>query len=438
MLSVRPAKDVVLAGGLRTAFARAGGALRREDAGHLGARVAREVLARSGVEPGDVDQLVCGCVGPPHDQANVARVIALRAGLPESVPALTVARNCASGMEAVTQAATLIEAGQGELFLVVGVEVMSAYPLIFGRGMTDLFAKLSRARSPWAKLGALGRFRPSFLAPRVALMEGLTDPTCGLIMGRTAEVLAREFAITREESDAYALQSHLRARAARDAGRLGHEILPHLPLEAREGDRALEADEGIRDGQTLKALAKLRPYFEKPDGVVTVGNSCGVTDGAAALLVTTAERARELGLEALAGVRSFAWAALAPHRMGLGPVYASAGALDAGGCALADCDAIELNEAFATQVLACEKAFGSERFARQELGRDAALGELDLARTNRNGGAIALGHPVGATGTRLLLTAARELKAGDGELALATLCIGGGQGGAVVLERRAA
>ena len=438
MLSVRPRKKVVLACGLRTPFVRAGGAFRREDAGHLGARVAREVLARSGIEPGLVSQLICGCVGPPHDQANLGRVVALRAGLPRQVPAITVGRNCASGIEMVTQAATMLEAGQGDLFLCVGVEVMSAYPLIYGHKMTDLFGRLSRARSLGARLAALARFRPRFLAPRVALLEGLNDPTCGLIMGRTAELLARDFGVTREQADAFALESHRRAQAARDRGRFEAEILPHLSPQARAGTRASESDDGIRDGQTMQALGKLRPYFEKPDGVVTVGNSCGVSDGAVALLVTTEERARELELVVHGRVRSFAWAGLDPERMGLGPVFATAGALEAAGCSLADLDVVELNEAFAVQVLACAGAFASRAFAAEHLGRDGALGELDMERTNRNGGAIALGHPVGATGGRLLLTAGRELEVADGELALATLCIGGGQGGALILERGAA
>jgi len=433
MISIRPEKEIVIAGGLRTPFARAGGSYRKEDAAHLGARVAREVLDRTGIDPSEVDQLLCGCVGPPHDQANVGRVVALRAGLPESVPALTVGRNCASGMEAVTQAITQVEAGQGDLFLAVGVEVMSAYPLVFSVRAQDRFARLARARGLGARLAVLAGFRPRDFAPRVALVEGLTDPTCGLIMGKTAEVLAREFGVTRQEADAFALESHQRAAAAAEAGRLDGELLPHLPLGAREGARSLASDDGVRADQSLSKLARLRPYFEKPDGVVTVGNSCGVTDGAAALLVTTAARAAALGLEVQAQVRSFAWAGLAPQRMGLGPVFASAGALDAAGCTLADMARVELNEAFATQVLACQRAFASQKFAQDELGRGSALGELDPARLNPDGGAIAVGHPVGATGTRLLLAAAR-----GGGLALATLCIGGGQGGAVVLEGRAA
>lgn len=435
ILSNRPARSLVIAAGLRSPWAKAGGAFAGEDAGHLGARVLRELLARTLLPLDEVHEVVVGCVGPPHDQANVGRVIALRAGLPRRVPARTVARNCASGMEAVTSAANSILSGEGELFLCLGVEVMSAYPLTYPPAAAQAFGRLARARSPVQRLAALASFRPSHFAPRLALMEGLTDPVSGLIMGKTAEVLARDWSITRREADTFAAESHRRAAAARDAGRLAREILPHLGLGARAGASSLASDDGIRDGQTVEALAKLQPYFERPDGTVTVGNACGITDGAAALIVTSEERARALGLAPLARLRSWAWAGLDPARMGLGPVYASAFALERAGCTLADMGAIEINEAFAAQVIACERAFASARFAREELGRPDAVGELDRARTNRNGGAIALGHPVGATGARLLLTLAHELEASDCELGLATLCIGGGQGGAVVLER---
>ncbi len=438
MYAVRPDSSIVLAAGLRSPFARAGGAFARENAAHLGAQVARELLARTGIDPAELDEVIVGCVGPPQDQANVGRVLALRAGVPIQIPARTVARNCASGMEAVTTAATSIQAGQGELYLCVGVELMSAYPLVYGPEMTELFGKLSRARSLPQKLAALSTFRPRFLAPRVALTEGLTDPVCGLIMGKTAEILAREFAIGREEADRYALESHLRARAARDAGRFAAEIVPHLPLEARRAEELVVHDDGIRDGQSLEALAKLKPYFEKPDGIVTVGNSCGINDGACALIVASADRARSLGLQPLARIRSWAWAGLDPARMGLGPVYSSALALDEAKVSLADMAVVEINEAFAAQVLACARAFASDAFAKKELGRARAIGELDLARTNPNGGAIALGHPVGATGARLLLTLAHELRLRGKALGLATLCIGGGQGGAVVIEQEAA
>lgn len=439
MPDLSQAPPIVLAAGLRTPWARAGGAFQREDAAHLASRVTREVLARTGVNPKYLQEVIAGSVGPPHDQANVGRVIAIRSGVPEHVPARTVARNCASGIEAVTSAITSISAGYGDLYMTVGVEVMSQYPLMFGPKMTQLFARLMSAKSVGQRLKTIAGFRPSFLKPRVALMEGLNDPTVGLLMGQTAEVIARDFGITREEADQYALESHQRARKARDAGRFAREILPIVPLGSKPGPKSamVEHDDSIRDNQSLEALAKMRPYFEKPDGIVTVGNACGITDGAAALIVTTLDRARSLGLQPLARVRSFAWAGLDPSRMGLGPVYATAKALRYAGCTLADIGAIELNEAFAAQVLACARAFESRTFAQKELGQDEAVGELDLAKTNVNGGAIALGHPVGATGARLLLTAAHELEVGDHELTLATLCIGGGQGGAVILERMA-
>lgn len=432
-----PSKNpsIVLAAGLRSPWIKAGGKFRDEDAGHLGATVVRELLARTGVQGAKLDEVITGAVGPPHDQANISRVIALRAGIPQEVPARTVARNCASGIEAVTQAVTEIRAGNGSLYMCLGVEVMSAYPLLMGKRLTGFFESLMKARTLPARLATIASFRPSMLAPRVALLEGLRDPVINLLMGQTAEVLVRDFGLSREACDAYATESHQRARMARDKGRFEAEILPMAPLGPKALGDLLRHDDGIRDDQTVEALARMKPYFEKPDGVVTIGNSCGITDGACALLVTTEDKARELGLQPLARIRSYAWAGLDPSRMGLGPVFSSKLALERAGCTLADMDVIEINEAFAAQVLACRMAFASDSFARKHLGQDKALGEVDPAKLNPNGGAVALGHPVGATGARLLLTAATEMIKGDKNLALATLCIGGGQGGAVVLER---
>lgn len=427
--------DIVLAAGLRTYQARAGSAFAGENAGHLGASLAREIMARAALDPKELDEVIVGCVGEPHDQANIARVIALRAGIPQEVPAQTVARNCASGMQAIGTAFDAIRAGRGDTFLCMGVEVMSAYPLLFGRAATAFFGRLAKARNLPQKLATLASFRPAMLTPRIALVEGLRDPTCGLLMGSTAEHLARDFGISREAGDAFALESHRRAQAALESGRFAREAMPHLGLGAKAGVSALARDEGIRAEQTLAALAKLGPYFEKPDGVVTVGNACGISDGAAGMIVCTAKRAKQLGLEVLAKLRSVAWAGCEPARMGLGPVFSSAKALEQAGCKLKDMDVVEINEAFAVQVLACAEAFQSDRFAQEHLGRPKALGELDPKRLNPNGGAIALGHPVGATGARMLLTLAHELAVGDHQLGLATLCIGGGQGGAVVLER---
>ena len=442
---------MVLAAGWRTPLSRAGGAFALEDAGHLGACIARETIARAGIDPGDIDEVIVGCAGAPHDQANIGRVIGLRAGVPQHVPGYTVARNCAAGMQAITSAATAIEAGRGDLYLVAGVEVMSRFPLIMGERLTKFFAQLSGARSLGQKLGVMASFRPSMMAPRIALMEGLTDPISGLIMGKTAELLAREWSITREDADRFSLESHQRAKSARDAGVMRREIVPHLPLGARakaashatgqrpgaepEPPRALDHDDAVREKQTLEQLGRLKPYFEKPDGRVTVGNSCGITDGACALIVASEEKARALGLVPLARLRAWAYAGLDPARMGLGPVYATSKALHEAGATMDDVGPIELNEAFAAQVLACAKAFDSDTFARTELGRTSKLGTLDMSRVNPHGGAIAIGHPVGCTGARIVLTAAHELRESNRELALATLCIGGGQGGAVLLER---
>jgi acetyl-CoA C-acetyltransferase/acetyl-CoA acyltransferase len=412
-------QDLVLAAGVRTPWARAGGAFAREDAGHLGALVTRELLARTGIDHAGIAELIAGCVGPPHDQANVARVIALRAGLPQALPARTVARNCASGMESVSCALSGLRAGEGEAYLCLGVEVMSRYPLVMNDALTGFFDRLSRARTPLAKLGSIARFRPAMLAPRIALLEGLTDPISGLIMGRTAEILAREQAISRAAADEYALQSHQRAHAARASGRFARELMSVLPQGARAGSAALAEDDAIRADQSLPALAKLKPYFEKPDGRVTVGNSCGITDGACALLVTTRAKALSFGLRPLARFVAHAWTGCDPARMGLGPVHASRQALQRAGLSWKDMDVVEINEAFAAQVLACLRL----------------LPELDPARVNVNGGAIALGHPVGATGSRLLLTLAHELHERGARYGLASLCIGGGQGGAFILER---
>jgi acetyl-CoA acetyltransferase family protein len=415
--------DIVLAAGIRTPWAKAGVAFREEDAAHLGALAARELLARSGLANTDLDEVIAGCVGPPHDQANLGRVLGLRAGIAQGTPARTVARNCASGFETVTSAMDTLLAGRGDTFLCVGVEMMSAYPLLFGNKMVGLFENLMKARTLGARIQAMAKFRPAFLKPRVALLEGLRDPITGLLMGSTAEHIARDFGITRQACDQYALQSHQRACAAKKSGRLEKEIFSVLPLDRSNKKNSLIQDDSPREEQTLERLAKLRPYFEKPDGVVTVGNACGITDGAAALLITTAERASALGLSPLAKIRSFAWTGCDPSRMGLGPVSSTHAALQAASCSLEDIGAIELNEAFAAQVLGCVHGMKKE-----------GIGELRPERLNVNGGAIAFGHPVGATGARLLLTAAHELKEGNHELTLATLCIGGGQGGAFVLE----
>ena len=416
--------------GVRTPFAKAGSVLRRSPVYELGRMATAELLARQDLDPGRIDEVIFGNCGNPSEAANVARITALLAGIPEPVPAVSVHRNCASGMEAVAAAAYRIQAGAAQLVLAGGMESMSQMPLLYTSAYGEWLEGLMRAKTPGQKLGVLTRFRPHMLAPRTALVEGLTDYVCGLNMGQTAEVLSREFRITRVEQDRYALASHQRAIAARE--RLREEIVPVFPGPDYE---MVRDDVGPREGQTLEALAKLRPYFDRKSGTVTVGNACQVTDGAVALLIGDQATAERWPVPPLGRIRSFAFAGLSPRRMGLGPVFAASRALQSAGLELSDCDLFEINEAFAAQVLACAAAARSETFAREELGRTAPLGEFPLERLNVNGGAIALGHPVGASGARLLLTTLMEMRRGRLRRGLASLCVGGGQGAAFVLER---
>jgi acetyl-CoA C-acetyltransferase/acetyl-CoA acyltransferase len=418
--------------GIRTPFARMGTTLAACDASELGRTATAALLARTGIDPATIDEVVFGCVGNPVDAANVARVIALRAGIPESVPAITVSRNCASGFEAVTQASDKAAAGRGDLFLVGGTESMTNYPLIYNERAVKKFGQLAKAKTLGQKIGGFLAFRPSdFFKPRIALMLGLTDPVCGLGMGQTAELLARDWNLSREQQDEFAMNSHRKAQAARD--KVKEEITPVYPRSGKEAV-AVDADNGIRDNQTMEALAKLKPVFEKRGGTVTAGNASQVTDGAVALLVATEAGLKRTGLTPLGRLTGFAYAGCEPARMGLGPVYAIAKAEKLTGRALGDADLIEINEAFAAQVLACCAAARSADFAKAHLFRDTALGEIPAEKLNVNGGSIALGHPVGASGARLVLTALKELQRRGGKRALVSLCVGGGQGGALWLE----
>ncbi len=424
---------VAVVSGARTPFTKVGGIQKRVPAYELGRVALREALERSGIAPGDIEEVIFGNIAQPADATNIARVIALRAGCPLSISAYTVNRNCASAMQAVYDGMLRIRGGRANLIAVGGTESMSQIPLLFPERMKDRLERVMRARSLWARLAAFAAFRPADFKPIIGLMVGLTDNYCGLNMGQTAEVLAREFNISRATQDALALMSHQRASAAQKAGRLAEEITP-VPLPP-DYDRFATEDVGIRHEQTLEALAKPKPAFDRRYGTVTAGNASQITDGAAALILASEDAVKERGLPVLGWVRSAAFAALAPSRMGLGPVYATPIALDEAGVSLDRIGLIEMNEAFAAQVIANEIAFASAEFARDELNRLRPVGELDRAKMNVNGGAIALGHPVGATGARLVLTLLYEMRRRDVELGLATLCVGGGQGGAVVVER---
>lgn len=421
-------EHLVIVDGIRTPFCKMGSDLAGMSAGDLGAAAVKQLVAQSGLDVESLDQVVMGCVGQPVDSANLARIIALRSGLPESVPAVTVHRNCASGCEAITQAAMAVAAGEGCSFLVGGTESMSNYPLLFHPAAAEKFMSLSKARSVAQRLGALAAFRLGDFKPLISLQMGLTDPVCGLNMGETAELIAREAGLSRADQDDFARESHARALAGRLF--LQGEIVTVFPPSGR----AVEEDNGIRTPDQLQKLDQLKPVFEKGTGTVTAGNASQITDGAVALWVMSEKEAQNQGRKPLARLRGYAYAGCDPTRMGLGPLYALAALEAKSEFRLADMDLIEINEAFAGQVLACCIGAESEAFARSELDRDTALGPIAKDKLNIHGGSIALGHPVGATGARLTLTLARALRDRNLNQGVVALCVGGGQGAALWLE----
>lgn len=419
-------KRVAIVSGLRSPFCKANGVFNEIEADDLAANVLKELFTRAPFSPDIIDEVILGNV---INGGNIARTAAVKAGLPEKIPAFTVDRNCASGLEAVVSGANRILQKQAEVVVAGGTESMSNTPVLFSREMKDYLLALSKAKSFKDKLFTLFRFRPSMLKPQI---PDISDPLCGLTMGQTAENLVRDFKITREEQDLYALQSQLRAAKAAAEGKFKEEIVP-IPLPPRY-DKFQLADEGPRANQTLEALQKLKPVFEPITGSVTAGNSSPVTDGAVALFLMSEEKAKSLGLKPLGYITAFADVALDPTRMGMGPAYATAKLFKETGLTLKDIDLIEINEAFAAQIVALMKAFNSAEYAKNKLGLNAPLGELDPEKLNVNGGAIALGHPLGASGARLVLTLLLELKRRNKHRGLATLCVGGGQGQAAILE----
>jgi acetyl-CoA acetyltransferase family protein len=426
-------EPIYIVDGVRTPFAKAGTAFADSEAVDLGKTAIALLVARSGIDPSRIEEVIIGCVGQPVESANIGRVVALRGGIPESVPAITVHRNCASGFEAVTQAAEKMLAGRGDIFIVGGVESMSQIPLLYSHEAAKKFAAFTRARNIPQKLAALSSFRPTDFQPRIGLQLGLSDPVSGCNMGQTAENLSRDFKVTREEQDAFSMKSHRKAIVARE--KLKAEITPVYLPKAKNGKTYMEQDNGPRENQTMEALAKLKPAFEPDTGTVTAGNASQITDGAAALLLMNERALKESGLSPLGRLEGYAYAGLDPSRMGLGPVFAIHRAEQRTGLGLKDAEIIEINEAFAAQVIACQKAARSESYCKEHLQRETPLGEIPDEILNVNGGAIALGHPVGVTGSRLVLTALKELHRRNANRALVSLCVGGGQGGALWLNR---
>ncbi len=421
---------IAIIDGIRTPFCKMGSALKDVSAHELGRIAAREVLERTQIDPKEINEVIFGNVCQPPDAANIARVIGLLAGIPKTTPAFTVHRNCASGVEAVVQAFIKIKAGEGNCFLVGGTESMSNIPFFLTKQLQEIISLSSRGKTFLDKVKPWLTLKPAYLSPQIGLQLGLTDPVCGLNMGETAEVLAKEFGITRQEQDEFALVSHQRAVQSKDI--LREEIVPVIPQP--KYDKAIQDDIGPREKQSLEDLAKLKPYFDRRSGTVTAGNSSQITDGAAALLVTTESKAKELGLKPTAFLRDFAFAGVEPHRMGIGPAHAIPQVLKKTQIKLKDIQAVEINEAFAAQVLACLRALESEKFAK-EFGYEGYTGTILRSILNVHGGAIALGHPVGSSGARLILTMMKHMKRNDLNLGVVSLCVGGGQGAAVLLER---
>ncbi len=422
-------KPIAVVAGARTPFCKAFTDLAGMSAVELGRAALMEVFRRSGLSADEIDEVVIGNVAGPPDAANIARVISLKAGVPEDRIAHTVNRNCASGMESILASWQAIEAGRAEIVVAGGTESMSNIPLFFHRSAAEIWTRLGRAKTLGQRLKAMASFRPRHFKPVVGIEMGLTDPVSGMNMGETAEVLANEFGITRQQQDEFAVGSHQKAELAQSECFLSGEI---VTLESAAG-KAIDRDNGIRFGQSMEQLAKLRPIFDR-QGTVTAGNSCQITDGAAAVVLASADNLDRFSTPPVGYITSYAVAGCDPRRMGLGPVYATAKLLRQTGLKLSDFDLIEINEAFATQVIACQRAMESKSFAQQELGLSEALGEIDPNCLNVHGGAIAIGHPVGTTGTRLIITLLRSLRASGKRLGLATLCVGGGQGLAMVVE----
>ena len=398
-------KEVVIVGGVRTPIGGHGGAFRTLTAQHLAALVFREVIERVGLDPLLFDDVILGCIGQQSDAVNIGRVAGLLAGVPVNVPGYTVQRNCVSGMQSITSACQAIQAGDGEVFLSGGTESMSTSPYVV-RG---------------ARWGLKLR-HDTFVD---TLWEGLNDPVCNMMMGLTAENLAMMYGISQAEQDKFAALSHKKAFRATRMGRFRDEIVP-VRVSKRVAGQEVAYEDIVQDENINPTLnerkAALYPTVFKKGGTVTPANACPISDGAAAVIVMTADKAKEVGLEPLAYIRSYAYAGLPPEIMGLGPAYSVPKALDKAGLKLTDIDLLELNEAFAAQSLA--------------VGIELEDQGWDWSKVNVNGGAIALGHPVGCTGTRLMVTLLNEMIKRDVSLGLITACVGGGIGGTIVVERK--
>ncbi len=422
-------RDVYIVDGARTPFLKARAKPNDFSASDLAVSAGRELLLRQPFSPKEFGEVIIGCVMPSAMEANIARVISLRLGCGNDVPAWTVQRNCASGLQALDCAVKDISIGRHDLVLAGGTEAMSRAPLLFNSKMVNWLAGLNSAKTFPDKLKQIIKFRPGFLSPVIALLQGLTDHTVNLNMGETAENIIYRFGLTREAADIFSLESHKRVIAAEDKKYLT-EI---KPIYSSQG-HYFTSDDGVRRDTTLEKLAALKPLFDKKFGTVTAGNSSQVTDGAALLILASKDAVKKYQLPVLARIVATEWAGVDPAEMGLGPVHAVSALLKRMNLKSDDIDFWEINEAFAGQVLACLAAWQDENYCREFLKLNHAFGRIDQKKLNVDGGAVAIGHPVGASGARIVLRLVHILKRERAKKGVATLCIGGGQGGAMLIE----
>lgn len=421
---------VYIIDGARTPFLKSRQVPGPFSASDLAVAAGREVLARQPIAPTELNEVVLGCMMPSPDEANIGRLVALRLQCGENVPGWTVQRNCASGLQAIDSAYQSIALGRHQLSVAGGTEVMSRAPLLLRPSMARWLSEWRRARSVIERMRLLKKLRPKDFSPIIALLRGLTDPIVGLSMPQTAALIAHEHQVTREQMDAFALQSHEQASEAMAVGDLT-EIVPIIDAQGQLYD----ADDGVRADTDLAQLAALRPILDKRFGAITAGNSSQVSDGAAMLLLAGEAAIEQYDLKPCARIVDIEWSGLAPERMGLGPVYAQSALLERQGLSVSDIDYWEINEAFAGQVLACLQAFSDPEFNQTQLGRDTPWDAIAIDRLNIEGGAVAIGHPVGASGARITWHLADILRRKKAKRGMASICIGGGQGGAILIER---
>ena len=423
-------RKVYIVDGSRSPQLKARGKQGPFSASDLAVQAARPLLLRNRIDLKAIDEVILGCVMPGPDEANIGRVVALRLGIPQSVPAWTVQRNCASGMQSIDSAFHNIASGRAELVLAGGVEAMSRAPVLLNDAMVDWLGAMMAARKPMQKVAQLFKLRASHLRPVIAILRGLTDPIVGLNMGQTAENIAYQFNISRRQMDEFSIASHQRLAAAHDRGDL-EEI---EVLYDRNGNY-YDHDDGLRRDSSMENLARLRPVFDRKYGNVTAGNSAQITDGAAWVLLASEQAVNQHRLSVLAEIKDTQWAGLDPAVMGMGPLHAMTPVMQRHGLKIDDIDYWEINEAFATQVLGCIEAWKQADYCKKHFDMNEPVGEIPHQRLNIDGGGISLGHPVGASGARIVLHLARILQRENAQRGIASLCIGGGQGGAVLLQR---